>query len=79
METKIVLYSTNTCSRCKIVKQILNIHNVKYTEITDVDIMKEKGFNEAPIMEINDKTLDYGDIVEWLKENNYSLIRGDKK
>lgn len=79
MEEKIILYSTDTCHRCKMVKQILNIHNVQYVEVTDIDLMKDKCFNEVPMMEINGQTLDYGDIVAWLKENNYSLIRGSEE
>jgi glutaredoxin len=78
MEEKIILYSTDTCHRCKMVKQILNIHNVQYVEVTDIDLMKNKCFNEVPMMEINDRTLDYGHIVAWLKKNDSSLIRGDR-
>lgn len=73
---KVILYSTKNCHRCKAIKQILQVNNIEYDEITDIDIMKNKGFLEVPMMEIEGKTLDYGDISAWLKENNYSLHRG---
>ena len=76
---KVILYSTETCHRCKAVKQILNMNNVEYEEVLDIDVMKNKNFKEVPMMEVNDKTLDYLDIMEWLKENNYSLFGGDNK
>ena len=76
---KIILYTTNTCHRCNAVKQILQVNNVEYDEITDIDIMRDRGFTEVPMMDVGEKTLDYGDISAWLKENNYSLFRGDNK
>ena len=76
---KIILYSMETCHRCKAVKQILDVNNIEYEEILDINIMKNKDFKEVPMMEVGDETLDYVDIMAWLKENNYSLFGGDKK
>lgn len=76
---KVILYSTETCHRCKAVKQILNVNNVEYEEVLDINVMKEKNFKEVPMMEVDDQTLDYMDIMMWLKENNYSLFGGDNK
>ena len=60
-------------------KQILNVNNVEYEEVLDINVMKEKNFKEVPMMEVDDQTLDYMDIMMWLKENNYSLFGGDNK
>ncbi len=76
---KVILYSTETCHRCKAVKQILNANSVDYEEVVDINVMKNKNFTEVPMMEVDDKTLDYMDIMTWLKENNYSLFGGDNK
>ena len=76
---KVILYSTVTCHRCKAIKQILQINNVEYDEVTDIEVMKNKGFQEVPMMEIDKKILDCGGISAWLKENNYSLFGGDNK
>ena len=73
---KIILYSTNTCHRCNSVKQILQINNVEYDEITDIEIMKQKDFTEVPMMEVDGRILDYGEIAQWLKDNNYNLFGG---
>ena len=75
---KIILYTTSTCHRCHAVKQILQANNVEYEEVTDINIMRDRGFIEVPMMDVDEKTLDYGDISAWLKENNYSLFRGGR-
>ena len=74
---KVILYSTETCSRCKTVKRILNVNNIDYDEIVDINVMKDKNFTEVPMMELDGKTLDYTDILVWLKENNYNLFGGN--
>ena len=76
----IIIYSTNTCFRCKLVKQMLSQHNVEYTETTDIEAMKEKGFKEVPMMEVDGRILDYSDVLTWLKDNNYYSLGkvGDK-
>ena len=76
---KLILYSTEACHRCKAIKRILQVNNVEYDEVTDIEIMKNKGFREVPMMEIDEKILDYSSISAWLKENNYSLFGGDNK
>lgn len=76
---KVILYSMDTCHRCKAVKQVLDVNNVDYTEIVDINIMKAKDFKEVPMMEIDDKTLDYAEIMTWLRENNYSLLGGGNR
>lgn len=77
MGEKIILYSSLECIRCKLVKQMLDIHNVQYEEITDKEIMIEKEFDELPMMEVDGKMLSYGPILNWLREHNYYSLWED--
>lgn len=73
MESRIILYSTD-CTRCKIIKHILDAHDVPYTEITDKQVMINKDFDSVPVMEVDGKIMDYSGILTWLQDNNYYLL-----
>ena len=72
-EQHIVLYSTSTCHRCALVKQMLNNHNVEYKEIKDdKQLMIEKGLEFVPVIEVNGQIIDnYVCVLDWLRKNGY--------
>ena len=74
-----ILYSSNECTRCKLVKQMLDIHNVRYTEINDKRIMIDKEIENVPALEINEKIMEYQEVLTWLQQNNYYSLWGDNK
>lgn len=75
----VILYSTG-CTRCGLVKKMLDVHNVQYTEITDKQIMIEKDFENAPVLEVDGKTIEeYNLILLWLRENGYYSLWGDNE
>lgn len=49
------LYSTN-CPRCKVLEKKLNHRNINYEIVKDFDYsyLIEKGFNSAPVLELDD-------------------------
>ena len=63
----IVLYSTH-CPKCKVLEMKLKQKNIGFEEINDVDIMVEKGFKSAPVLEVNDVAYGFKEAVEWIKE-----------
>lgn len=74
MDRKIILYTLVDCDRCKLVKQMLDTHGVKYDTIDDVEVLKESGFTDMqfPIMDVNGERIEeYVDILSWLRRNNY--------
>ena len=74
MDRKIILYTLVDCDRCKLVKQMLDVHEVKYDTIDDVELLKENGFAELsfPIMDVDGERIEeYVDILSWLRRNNY--------
>lgn len=68
MGNKVTLYE-HGCPRCKVLKMKLDQKGIQYENVTDVEVMKEKGFKEAPKLEIADGTvMDFKEAVEWIKE-----------
>lgn len=64
----IKLYSTH-CPKCRVLETKLKSKNIQYVEITDVDEMVKKGFQAAPILEVDDKIMKFAEAVQWV--NNY--------
>ena len=63
----IVLYSTK-CPKCKVLETKLKQSNIQFEEINDVDIMVQKGFKSAPILEVDGVSYGFKEAVEWIKE-----------
>lgn len=66
---KVTLYTTH-CPRCMVLEKKLNAKNIDYVENTDVDLMISKGIMAVPVLEVEEKRLDFKEANEWL--NNYS-------
>lgn len=61
-----ILYSTG-CPQCRVLIQKLNIKNMKYDIINDIEKIKEKGFLSVPILELDDGTLlKFSDANAWI-------------
>ena len=72
MKDKIILYTLEKCSRCELVKMMLDEHNVEYETISDRQMMINLGFEGAPVLEVNGNIIDeYSNILTWLEENGY--------
>ena len=62
---KIVLFSTK-CPRCNVLEKKLQQKNISYEEVNDVEIMKEKGYLSVPVLEVDDKIMDFKEAVDWI-------------
>lgn len=72
---KIIVYTMPNCFRCKNLKTLLERKNLHYSEVTDVDVMEQKGINHVPVMAVNGQLMDYDRAVLWtgnlsIKEDN---------
>lgn len=65
---KIILYSTH-CPKCRILEMKLKSKNIEYEEVNDVDIMTEKGFSSAPMLEVDGQVMDFKTANEWINKN----------
>ena len=72
MNKKIILYTSDTCHRCKIVKELFKIHSVEYDEITDRDIILSMDVESVPVIEVNGQIIDnWVSVLNWLEKNGY--------
>lgn len=65
--SKVILYE-HGCPRCKVLKQKLDQKGIIYETVSDIEVMKAKGFLEAPKLEVDGAIFDFKGAVEWLKE-----------
>lgn len=63
----VVLYSTH-CPKCKVLESKLKQNNINYEEVNDVELMVQKGFTTAPVLEVDGVVYSYKEAVEWIKE-----------
>lgn len=66
------LYTIDDCIYCKELKSKLAEAGIKYKEVKDNEILKSKGFETAPQLDIGEETLDYYAAIEWLQSQNGS-------
>lgn len=64
----IKIYSTG-CPKCKVLIKKLNEKNIQYEECNDTEIMKVKGIQFLPVLEINGDLLDFKQATEWIGRN----------
>lgn len=53
-----VLYTKENCPRCKVLKMKLDKKNIKYDEVSDIDLLISKGIKQAPILEVDGEFMD---------------------
>ena len=63
---KVILYE-HGCPKCKVLKMKLDKSGLEYETVNDVAVMKEKGFKEAPKLEVDGVVYGFAEAVEWLK------------
>lgn len=63
----IILYSNN-CPKCKILKEKLDEKGLTYFTISDVEIMKAKGFKSVPQLEVDGVIMTYLTAINFIKE-----------
>ncbi len=63
----VTLYSTG-CPQCNVLKQKLDMAKVDYEVITDQNIMIEKGFQTAPVLDVDGVEMNAPQAFRWLAE-----------
>ena len=64
---KVILYE-HGCPKCKILKMKLDQKKIVYETVNDVELMKAKGFTEAPKLEVDGVVYGFKEAVDWIKE-----------
>lgn len=58
---KIILFSTESCPRCKILRDKMAAKNIDFEECHDEDYMVQLGIDMVPILKVEDKMLGFGE------------------
>lgn len=62
---KIILYTTH-CPRCNVLTKKLDNVGIDYEVCDDVEIMKERGFMQAPMLDVKGEVMDFSQAVKWI-------------
>jgi len=63
----IILYTTH-CPRCVVLESKLKQKDIEYTSCEDINIMSEKGFMSAPMLEVDNKVMDFKTANNWINK-----------
>ena len=66
---KVILYE-HGCPNCLRLKSRLDEKGIQYEDVTDIELMKAKGFTSAPKLEVDGKILDFKSAINGVKEQN---------
>ena len=66
MEVK--LYSTH-CPMCNVLEKKLQQKNIFFEEINDIELMKKKGFLQAPMLEVDGEIMNFKQAKDWINNN----------
>lgn len=63
----IEIYTTESCARCKLLKERMKAKGINFKENQDEDEIIKLGFLTAPIVKLEDgELLDFGKAVSWV-------------
>ena len=64
---EVIVYSTPTCPKCKVLKTKLDKKGILYTENQDIDKMNELGIMSVPYLQIDGgRPMDFAEANKWV-------------
>ncbi len=61
----VTLYTTH-CPKCRVLEAKLNSKKVDFNIIDNEELMIEKGFQSAPMLEVDDNIMNFGEAIKWV-------------
>ena len=65
----VIMYTTH-CPQCKVLEKMLNDKKIEYIQITDINIMKSKGIQSVPYLEVEGELKNFKESMEWIRNAN---------
>lgn len=65
--SKPTMYSTG-CPQCRVLEMQLKKKGIEFDVVSDMDIMKQKGFMSMPVLEVDGEYLVFQKALQWIKE-----------
>lgn len=63
---KVVVYSTN-CPKCSVLEKRLTTLGIEHDTVLGADEILKRGFQTAPLLEVDGKIMDFKEGMEWAK------------
>ena len=63
-----ITFYTTHCPQCNALKTKLDKKQIQYEICDDKDLMLEKGFKAAPILEIDNQVYKFSEAIKWVNE-----------
>ena len=63
----VTLYTID-CPKCKILEKKLNNAGIEYSACKDRDVIKSKGMDLMPVLEVDGKRMSFKEAVDWVNE-----------
>jgi glutaredoxin len=67
-EKIMILYTTPTCPKCKVIKMKLEKAGINYTVNENIEDMERIGIRSVPVLQKDGQLLDFNAIVQFLRE-----------
>ncbi len=62
---KVVFYTID-CPKCRVLESKLKAKKVVFEECRNIEIMQEKGFENAPMLEVDGTAMSFGEAAKWI-------------
>lgn len=67
MDNQIIVYTIG-CPKCQVLEKKLKQKQIPFQTCDDLEIMREKGFKMAPMMEVDGKVYDFNAALKYLRD-----------
>ena len=64
---KVVFYTIG-CPSCRVLELKLKKAGISYDTVADADVMREKGFKSAPILEVDGEVMAFDKAIAWVNQ-----------
>lgn len=65
----IILYTIG-CPQCKMLEAKLDAKGIKYEKCEDQNLMADKGFKSAPVLEVNGEIMPVRKALKWVNDHD---------
>ena len=63
-----MVYTHETCPRCKVLKKKLELSGLEFEECMDIDKMLAMGMKSSPMMEVDGQLLTFEEAIKYVNE-----------
>lgn len=61
----VTLYTTG-CPKCKVLETKMKQKNINFKTVDDISVMESKGFEEAPMLEVDGEVMNFPTANKWV-------------